>query len=138
MSWIKSNIITKKDVINIDNKMNNNDINIKLISAFKNARNLLIQEPNNKQNIIREYIDLVLKFNNYPPKLQVSNKNNEQSTSSLTPSDINIYNNFNAPQNNMTNGIDNINRNNNKVVDITKTSTRSIQELASTFNYINK
>ena len=137
MSRIKFNIITKKDVINIDNKMNNNDINIKLISAFKNAKNLIIQEPNNKQNIIRDYIDLVLKFNNYPPRLQISN--NEPSTSLLTPSDINIYNNFNAPHNDMMNGVDNINRNNkNNYIDITKTSTRSIQELASTFNYINK
>ena len=48
------------------------------------------------------------------------------------------YNNFNALPNNAISGIDNINKNNKNIVDITKTSTRSIQELASTFNYINK
>ena len=117
--------------------MNNNDVNSKLIDAFKNAKKLISQDPNNKQNIIRDYIDLVLKLNNY------SSNNNENSSS-----DINIYNNFNTIPNDLMNGYDNImnntnsmnrmNRNNNNYIDITKTSTNSIQELASAFNYINK
>ena len=117
---------------------NDDDINSKLIDAYKNAKKLIIQDPSNKKNIIKDYIDLVLKFNNYQP-----NKNNHQEPSqtpalSPTSSDINIYNNFNALPNNAISGIDNINKNNKNIVDITKTSTRSIQELASTFNYINK
>jgi hypothetical protein len=137
MPWIKFNTTTKKDVIIIDSKMNNNDVNSKLIDAFKNAKKLISQDPNNKQNIIRDYIDLVLKLNNY------SSNNNENSSS-----DINIYNNFNTIPNDLMNGYDNImnntnsmnrmNRNNNNYIDITKTSTNSIQELASAFNYINK
>jgi len=111
--------------------MNNNDVNLKLIDAYKNARKLIIQEPNNKNNIIKDYIDLVLKFNNYS---QTTTNNDVPA-----PTDINIYNNFNSIPNNMMNGIDNVNRvNNNKYIDITKTPMRSIQELASTFNYINK
>ena len=131
MSRIKFNTTTKKDVIIIDSKMNNNDVNTKLIDAFKNAKKLISQDPNNKQNIIRDYIDLVLKLNNY------SSNNNDNSSSS----DINIYNNFNTIPNDLMNGYDNImnNRNNNNnYIDITKTSRNSIQELASAFNYINK
>jgi len=131
MSWIKFNTTTKKDVIIIDSKMNNNDVNSKLIDAFKNAKKLITQDPNNKQNIIRDYIDLVLKLNNY------SSNNNDNSSSS----DINIYNNFNTIPNDLMNGYDNIMNNTNKknnYIDITKTSSSSIQELASAFNYINK
>jgi len=131
MSWIKFNTTTKKDVIIIDSKMNNNDVNSKLIDAFKNAKKLITQDPNNKQNIIRDYIDLVLKLNNY------SSNNNDNSSSS----DINIYNNFNTIPNDLMNGYDNIMNNTNKknnYIDITKTSSNSIQELASAFNYINK
>ena len=112
--------------------MNNNDVNLKLIDAYKNAKKLITQDPNNKQNIIRNYIDLVLKLNNY------SSNNNDNSSSS----DINIYNNFNTIPNDLMNGYDNImnnrNNNNNNYIDITKTSRNSIQELASAFNYINK
>ena len=131
MSWIKFNTTTKKNVIIIDSKMNNNDVNSKLIDAFKNAKKLITQDPNNKQNIIRDYIDLVLKLNNY------SSNNNDNSSSS----DINIYNNFNTIPNDLMNGYDNIMNNTNKknnYIDITKTSSNSIQELASAFNYINK
>jgi len=135
MSRIKFNRITKKDVIIIDSKMNNNEINSKLIDAYKNAKKLIKQDPNNKQFIIKNYIDLVLKFNNYSS----SKNNNDEGLPSS--SDINIYNNFNTNPNNMMNGVDNIINNTNKknkYVDITKTSQRSIQELASIFNYINK
>ena len=45
--------------------MNYNDVNLKLIDAYKNAKKLITDDPNNKENIIRDYIDLVLKFNNY-------------------------------------------------------------------------
>ena len=111
--------------------MNNNDINSKLIDAYKNAKKLITQDPNNKQNIIKDYIDLVLKLNNY--------SSNDNSSSS----DVNIYNNFNTMPNDLMNGYDNImnntnRKNNNNYIDITKTSTNSIQELASAFNYINK
>lgn len=136
MSRIKFNRITKKDVIIIDSKMNNNEINSKLIDAYKNAKKLIKQDPNNKQFIIKNYIDLVLKFNNYS-----SFKNNNNDEGLPSSSDINIYNNFNTNPNNMMNGVDNIINNTNKknkYVDITKTSQRSIQELASIFNYINK
>ena len=120
--------------------MNNNDINIKLIDAYKNTKKLILQDPTNKQNIIKDYIDLVLKFNNYPNSIR-----NEQPPSNYdtnpnpTPTDINIYNNFNAIPNNIMNGVDNINKvnNTNDYIDITKTSKRSIQELASAYNYIN-
>jgi hypothetical protein len=115
--------------------MNNNEINSKLIDAYKNAKKLIKQDPNNKQFIIKNYIDLVLKFNNYSS----SKNNNDEGLPSS--SDINIYNNFNTNPNNMMNGVDNIINNTNKknkYVDITKTSQRSIQELASIFNYINK
>ena len=112
---------------------NNNDINQKLIDAYKNAKKLIIQEPINKQNIIRDYIDLVLKFNNYPNSTR--NEPPANYDPSPNPTDINIYNNFNSIPNNTMNGIDNANKNN--YIDITKTSKRSIQELASAYNYIN-
>lgn len=106
-----------------------NDVYSKLITAYKNTRTLIARDTNNKNNIIKEYIDLVLKFTSKPP--QQSNNNNQNSNN---PSDVSIYNNFNAiPNNYVNNQMTGVN----KVVDITKTSERSIQELASTFNYMN-
>ena len=113
--------------------MNYNDVNLKLIDAYKNAKKLITDDPNNKENIIRDYIDLVLKFNNYS---QSYNNNMNNNINNPIPSDINIYNNFNTLPNNSMTGADN-NKNKN-YIDITKTSSRSIQELANTFNYINK
>jgi len=108
--------------------MNNNDINYKLINAYKNAKKLILQDPNNKKNIVKEFIDLVLKLNN----CQQSSNNKSTST------DINIYNNFNNTPNNMMNSTNNLNKyNKNNYIDITKTSEQSILELASTFNYMN-
>lgn len=106
-----------------------NDVYSKLITAYKNTRTLISQDINNKNNIIKEYIDLVLKFTY---KTQQSFNDNNQTPD--TPTDISIYNNFNSiPNNYVNNKMTGVNR----VVDITKTSDRSIQELASTFNYIN-
>jgi len=117
--------------------MNNDDVYSKLITAYKNAKTLIKETPNNKENIIKEYIDLVIKFTNNTS--QYLNNQNQDSTS---PTDISIYNTFNPNPNDMNymnmNMNNNRNNNRNNYIDITKTSNRSIQELASTFNYINK
>jgi hypothetical protein len=111
---------------------------VNLINAYKNAKILISQSPIDKNNIITDYIDLVVKFsnNNYNSQVQrpiinpVSN-----------PSEISIYNNFNNVPTQIKNENENKNQsiqNNKKTpyIDITKTSSRSIQELAATFNYL--
>lgn len=109
-----------------------NDVYSKLITAYKNTRILIARDTNNKNNIIKEYIDLVLKFTSKPQ--QSFNNNNNNNNKIPDSQDISIYNNFNAiPNNYVNNKMTGVN----KVVDITKTSDRSIQELASTFNYMN-
>lgn len=96
---------------------------VNLINAYKNAKILISQSPVDKNNIITDYIDLVIKFSN-----------NSQVQHPITvPNEISIYNNFNNVP--TQNKIDNKN-NKTPYIDITKTSSRSIQELAATFNYL--
>ena len=70
-------------------------INDDLIRAYKNTRNLILKDPNNKYLIINEYIDLVNKLNNCN-KPQQPNYNHKTEFSKMlkNPLEISIYNNF--------------------------------------------
>jgi len=66
-----------------------------LINAYKNARNLISQTPADKDKIISDYIDLVIKITDYNNNNNDSNNNNNQLGSMLkNPLEIAIYNNF--------------------------------------------
>ncbi len=68
-----------------------------LIRAYKNARTLINQNPNDKDKIITDYIDLVEKindFNNPTPYNNNTNTNMELSSMFKNPLEIAIYNNF--------------------------------------------
>jgi|688.fasta_scaffold415072_2 hypothetical protein len=72
--------------------------NDNLILAYKNMRELIKNTPNDKDNIINEYVDLVEKINNYNNN---NNNNNNYNTNyemqnmlKKNPLEINIYNNF--------------------------------------------
>jgi hypothetical protein len=68
----------------------------RLINAYKRARELIAETPEDKENIINEYIDLVEKINNYYNG--GANINNDGSSSLANmlknPLEIEIYNNF--------------------------------------------
>ena len=70
-------------------------INDDLIRAYKNTRSLILQNPDNKEIYISEYIDLVNKLNNYnQPQQSGYNNTNEFSRMLKNPLEISIYNNF--------------------------------------------
>ena len=68
----------------------------RLINAYKRARELIAETPEDKEYIINEYIDLVEKINNYYNG--GANINNDGSSSLANmlknPLEIEIYNNF--------------------------------------------
>jgi len=105
-----------------------------LIRAFKNARELIKKNPENKDIIINEYIDLVEKINLYTSKSSssASSTNNELSKLLKNPLEIAIYNNFqkfNDDNNDDNNNDNNDNhRKNNSKEDSTKFLT-SIYDL---------
>jgi hypothetical protein len=72
--------------------MSNDD----LLKAYKNTRLLITQKPTDKEKIINEYIDLVIKINNFneTPKTNISDTNNELAKMFKNPLEISIYNNF--------------------------------------------
>ena len=70
-------------------------INDDLIRAYKNTRSLILQNPDNKEIYINEYIDLVNKLNNYnKPQQSGYNNTNDFSRMLKNPLEISIYNNF--------------------------------------------
>ena len=70
-------------------------INDDLIRAYKNTRSLILQNPDNKDIYISEYIDLVNKLTNCnKPQLQDYNHTNQFSKMLKNPLEISIYNNF--------------------------------------------
>lgn len=88
-----------------------------LIRAYKNARKLIEEDPNNKDNIINEYIDLVDKINNNVNNDKINNSiNPELSKMFKNPLEIAIYNNFqkynDKTDKNNDNIIDEINKKN--------------------------
>jgi hypothetical protein len=90
-----------------------------LIRAYKNARELIKKNPENKDVIINEYIDLVEKINLYTSKSSssASSTNNELSKLLKNPLEIAIYNNFqkfNDDNNDNNNNNDNHRKNNSK------------------------
>jgi hypothetical protein len=93
-----------------------------LIRAYKNARELIKKNPENKDVIINEYIDLVEKINLYTSKSSssASSTNNELSKLLKNPLEIAIYNNFqkfnddNNDNDNNDNNNDNHRKNNSK------------------------
>jgi hypothetical protein len=105
-----------------------------LIRAYKNARELIKKNPENKDVIINEYIDLVEKINLYTSKSSssASSTNNELSKLLKNPLEIAIYNNFqkfNDDNNDDNNNDNNDNhRKNNSKEDSTKFLT-SIYDL---------
>ena len=105
-------------------------INDDLIRAYKNATKLILENPNNKNNIINEYIDLVYKIsgnsNNNANDNDNANSNgnsNDNGNSELSkmfknPLEISIYNNFQRYNDGTTDNIINPilkNMNNNKL-----------------------
>jgi hypothetical protein len=67
-----------------------------LLKAYKNTRVLITQTPADKEKIINEYIDLVVKINNLneTPKAITNDTNNELANMFKNPLEISIYNNF--------------------------------------------
>ena len=63
-----------------------------LINAYKNARNLISQTPADKDKIISDYIDLVIKITDY--NNNDGNNNNQLGSMLKNPLEIAIYNNF--------------------------------------------
>ena len=96
--------------------MSNDD----LLKAYKNTRLLITQKPTDKEKIINEYIDLVIKINNFneTPKTNISDTNNELAKMFKNPLEISIYNNFQRYNDGTTDNIINPilkNMNNNKL-----------------------
>jgi len=109
-------------------------INDDLIRAYKNATKLILENPNNKNNIINEYIDLVYKIsgndndnantnsndNDYANSNDNGNANGNSELSKMfkNPLEISIYNNFQRYNDGTTDNIINPilkNMNNNKL-----------------------
>jgi len=67
-----------------------------LINAYKNARNLIGQTPADKEKIINDYIDLVVKINDYNNGggNGYNDANNQLGNMLKSPLEISIYNNF--------------------------------------------
>jgi hypothetical protein len=66
-----------------------------LIKAYKKSRALIKDEPKNKETIINEFIDLVVKINTYDTSSKsISSTNNELRYLFKNPIEIAIYNNF--------------------------------------------
>jgi hypothetical protein len=69
----------------------------RLIDAYKKARNMIAENPDNKEIIVREYIDLVEKINNYYNGNVNGNLNDNGgglANMLKNPLEIEIYNNF--------------------------------------------
>jgi hypothetical protein len=69
----------------------------RLINAYKKARDMITETPDNKENIINAYIDLVEKINNYyNGGGSLSSRDNGGGLASMlkNPLEIEIYNNF--------------------------------------------
>ena len=85
-------------------------MNDDLIRAYKNARKLIEENPDNKEQIINEYIDLVEKINDYYNYQNNHRNNNKEFAKMLkNPLEISIFNNFQRyngdPNNNIINPI---------------------------------
>jgi len=82
-------------------------MNDDLIRAYKNTRKLIEENPDNKEQLITEYIDLVEKINYYYNSH--NNNKNELSKMLKNPLEISIFNNFQRyngdPNNNIINPI---------------------------------
>jgi hypothetical protein len=68
----------------------------RLINAYKRARDLIAETPEDKEYIINEYIDLVEKINNYYNGGAIVNDDGSGSLANMlkNPLEIEIYNNF--------------------------------------------
>ena len=115
----------------------NSDVYTSLIRSYKNAKNLITQTPEIKEQIIKEYIDLVLKLSLNKNQFNDTDASIDMNASNYNPApaDISIYNTFNSDPYNKDNK-DNKDRNYG-YIDITRNSRQSLQELASTYNYLN-
>jgi hypothetical protein len=86
-----------------------------LMRAYKNTRKLIQENPENKETIINEYIDLVEKINIYKSKSISNSTNNELSKLLKNPLEIAIYNNFQRFNDNFDNDNNNNDRKNNSI-----------------------
>jgi len=84
-------------------------MNDKLIQAYKITRKLIEENPDNKEQLINEYIDLVEKIHYYYKSNKKNNNNNEFAKMLKNPLEISIFNNFQRyngdPNNNIINPI---------------------------------
>lgn len=115
-------------------------MNDDLIKAYKNTRKLIEKNPDDREQIINEYIDLVDKINNYyNPQNNHNNQNNhnkELSKMLKNPLEISIFNNFQKYNGNPNNNIINPLLNN---PDFNNTSQKdSITQLANLSSYWGK
>ena len=115
-------------------------INDDLIRAYKNTRTLISKDPDNKDVIISEYIDLVNKLNNCnKPQQSDYNHKTEFSKMLKNPLEISIYNNFqkyHKEEPNIINPILNksISDTDTKITN-SKTQKQSINELVGVYAY---
>lgn len=109
-------------------------MNDHLIRAYKNTRKLIQENPDNREQIINEYIDLVEKINNYYKYAENKNKNKEFAKMLKNPLEISIFNNFQKYNGNPSDNIINPIINNPKFN--TKSEKDSIDELANLNSYM--
>lgn len=105
-----------------------------LLKAYKNTRVLITQTPADKEKIINEYIDLVIKINNLneTPKTITNDTNNTLANMLKNPLEISIYNNF-QKYNDVKN-----NKTSNATLTATNEKQISITELAKINEYTKK
>ena len=118
----------------------NSDVYTSLIRSYKNAKNLITQTPDIKEQIIKEYIDLVLKLSLNRNQFNDTDASIDMNASNYNPvpADISIYNTFNSDPYNKDNNDNRDDRDTSySYIDITRNSRQSLQELASTYNYLN-
>ena len=120
-------------------------LNDELIEAYKQIRINISKNPDDKEYIINEYIDLVNKFNYLNNQDDYSNNNNNNNNNKefakmlKNPLEISIYNNFqkyHKEEPNINNPILNksISDTDTKITN-SKTQKQSINELVGVFAY---
>ena len=115
-------------------------LNDELIEAYKQIRINISKNPDDKEYIINEYIDLVNKFNylNNQDDYSNNNNNNKEFAKMLkNPLEISIYNNFqkyHKEEPNIINPILNKSISDTKITN-SKTQKQSINELVGVFAY---
>ena len=111
--------------------------NENLIRAYKKTRTLIKDEPKNKETIINEYIDLVVKINIYDiSSKSISSTNSELSNLFKNPIEIAIYNNFQRYNDNYDNNDDNYGNYGNNNNNNTNLNTNTVNLKENSMRYL--